>query len=154
MSTPSSIEHLERSGATATRRISRPASASLPQDKWGRRTTYSLVSLLRPAGSDLACDPRRSILRANGIAPTTQVFTGSLASATTNQRRQDLSFALVGIRNTLTVAGSQTRAVRIDPLSTAVDDFANNNLVRPARLEHWPGASHDTRGSAQLDRLS
>jgi uncharacterized protein (PEP-CTERM system associated) len=69
-------------------------------------------------------------LRANGIAPTARVFSGSLASAPTKQRRQDLSAAYVGIRDTVTVAGSQTRGVRIDPLSTAVDDFANNNIVR------------------------
>ncbi len=73
-------------------------------------------------------------LRANGIAPTAQVFSGSLATAPTRQRRQDLSFAFVGIRDTATVAGSQTRGVRIDPLSTAVDDFANNNLVRQRGL--------------------
>jgi uncharacterized protein (PEP-CTERM system associated) len=69
-------------------------------------------------------------LRANGIAPTANVFSGSLASAATNQRRQELSLALVGIRDTVTVAGSQTRGVRIDPVSIAIDDFANNNLVR------------------------
>jgi uncharacterized protein (PEP-CTERM system associated) len=69
-------------------------------------------------------------LRANGIAPSTQVFAGSLAAAATRQRRQELSFALLGIRDTVTVAGFQTRGVRIDPISTAVDDFANNNLVR------------------------
>jgi len=69
-------------------------------------------------------------LRANGIAPTAQVYSGSLAAAATLQRRQDLSVGFLGIRDTITVLGSQTRGKRVDPLSTAVDDFANNNLVR------------------------
>ena len=34
----------------------------------------------------------------------------------------------------MTFAASQTRGTRIDPLSTAVDDFANNNLVRQRGL--------------------
>jgi len=73
-------------------------------------------------------------LRVNGIDPTTQLFPGSLAQAPTRQRRQELSFALLGIRDTITFAASQTRGVRVDPLSTAVDDFANNNLVRQRGL--------------------
>jgi uncharacterized protein (PEP-CTERM system associated) len=73
-------------------------------------------------------------LQANGIAPTAQVFSGSLAAAPTRQRRQNLSFAFVGLRDTATISGSQTRGISIDPLSTAVDDFANNNLVRQRGL--------------------
>jgi uncharacterized protein (PEP-CTERM system associated) len=73
-------------------------------------------------------------LRVHGIAPTAQLFSGSLAEAPTSERRQEFSFALLGIRDTITFAGSQTRGTRIDPLSTAVDDFANNNLVRQRGL--------------------
>jgi uncharacterized protein (PEP-CTERM system associated) len=68
-------------------------------------------------------------LRTNGIAPTAQVFSGSLAESPVRQRRQDLSFALLGIRDTITFSVSQTRAMRIDPVSTAADDFSNNNQV-------------------------
>jgi uncharacterized protein (PEP-CTERM system associated) len=71
-----------------------------------------------------------AFLLANGIAPTTQVFTGSLASAVTRQRRQELSFALLGIRDTVTVSASQTQALRLDNTVVVADDFANGNLVR------------------------
>jgi len=82
----------------------------------------------------LRADLVDQFLRTRGIAPTAQVFPGSLAQSPTRERRQDISFALLGIRDTITVAGSQTRGIRVDPLSTAVDDFANNNLVRQRGL--------------------
>jgi uncharacterized protein (PEP-CTERM system associated) len=73
-------------------------------------------------------------LRVRGIDPTAQLFSGSLATSPTRERRQNLSFALLGVRDTITFSASQTRGIRIDPLSTAIDDFANDNLVRQRGL--------------------
>lgn len=69
-------------------------------------------------------------LQTNGIQPTAQVFTGSQASAVTLQRQQQLSFAWLGIRDTLTFVAIQSEARRIDTVSAVVDDFANGNRVR------------------------
>lgn len=69
-------------------------------------------------------------LQANGIPPSTKVFTGSQASAATLQRQQTLSFALLGIRDTLTFSASQREGRRLDTVVVAADDFANGNLVR------------------------
>jgi uncharacterized protein (PEP-CTERM system associated) len=71
-----------------------------------------------------------SFLTANGIAPATQVFAGSLASAATVQRRQELSFALLGVRDTVTFIASQTDGRRIDRVVAVVDDFADGNVLR------------------------
>jgi uncharacterized protein (PEP-CTERM system associated) len=91
-------------------------------------------------------------LRSNGIAPTAQVYSGSLATAPTEQRRQDLAFAFLGVRDTITVVGSQTRGRRIDPLSTTVDDFANNNLVRQRGVSL--GLSHRMTPLAALNLVT
>jgi uncharacterized protein (PEP-CTERM system associated) len=71
-----------------------------------------------------------AFLRANGIAPTTQVLTGSLASAPTRQLRRELSFSLLGIRDTVVVGVSQIEGLRLDNTVTIPDDFANGNLVK------------------------
>jgi len=67
----------------------------------------------------------------NGISPNASVFARTLASSVTLQRRRDLSFALLGVRDTLTFVGSQSEGRRLtDRLSDPNDDFANNNTVR------------------------
>jgi len=71
-----------------------------------------------------------NFLQANGIAPTTPVFGGSLASAVMLQRRQELSFALLGIRDTVTFTASQSDARRLDTVVVVADDFANGNNLR------------------------
>jgi uncharacterized protein (PEP-CTERM system associated) len=69
-------------------------------------------------------------LQANGISPTTHIVTGSLASAPTVQRTQELSFAWTGLRDTLTVGATKSEARRLDTVAAVTDDFANGNLVR------------------------
>ena len=58
----------------------------------------------------------------------------------------------MGIRDTITVTGSQTRGKRIDPLSTTVDDFANNNLVRQRGVSL--GLSHRMTPLAALNLVT
>jgi uncharacterized protein (PEP-CTERM system associated) len=71
-----------------------------------------------------------ALLRSRGIAPNTVVLGGSLASAALVQRSQDLSFAWIGLRDTLTVMLSQGRGERADRVVVVTDDFANGNIVR------------------------
>jgi uncharacterized protein (PEP-CTERM system associated) len=71
-----------------------------------------------------------NFLRSNGIAPNTVVLGGSIASAALVQRRQDLSFAWAGLRDTLTVLASRSRGERADRVVVVTDDFANGNIVR------------------------
>jgi uncharacterized protein (PEP-CTERM system associated) len=90
-------------------------------------------------------------LRINGIAPTTQVFTGSLASAPTRERRQELSFALLGVRDTVTFGATQTRGLRLDNTAAIADDFVNGNLVKQRGV--GIGASHRLTPTAALNLL-
>ncbi|MDE2629107.1 MAG: TIGR03016 family PEP-CTERM system-associated outer membrane protein [Burkholderiales bacterium] len=71
-----------------------------------------------------------NFLLANGIAPTAQLFGGSLTSAVMLQRRQDLSFAMLGVRDTVTFTASQSDARRLDSVVSVTDDFSNGNNVR------------------------
>jgi uncharacterized protein (PEP-CTERM system associated) len=71
-----------------------------------------------------------TFLRNNGIAPNTVVLGGTSASATLVQRRQDLSFAWIGLRDTLTLVLSQSQGERAQQSLSAIDDFANGNQVR------------------------
>ncbi len=67
----------------------------------------------------------RSFLERNGVAPDTRLGGGGfLTGAVSIQRRQELSFALNGVRTTGTVSVFQTTSERADPLSGADDDLA------------------------------
>ena len=77
-------------------------------------------------------------LRAAGIPPSAVLPTGSLTSAVTLQRQQELSFALLGLRDTVTFAASQSEARRLDSVVAVSDDFANSNQVRQRALSvNW-----------------
>lgn len=93
-----------------------------------------------------------AFLQANGIAPSAQAFTGSLASAVTRQRRQQFSFALVGIRDTATFGASQTQGLRVDSGATVADDFANGNQVRSRGVS--VGVAHRLTPSTALNVLA
>jgi len=81
-----------------------------------------------------------SYLQKNGISATTQ-SSSFLTAAVTLERRQNLSFALLGVRDTVLFSASQTRSQRIDTLSTGVDDFNNSNVVR----QQWFNVNYSHR---------
>lgn len=67
----------------------------------------------------------RAFLERNGVAPDTRLGGGGfLTGAVSIQRRQELSFALSGVRTSGTVAVYQTTSERGDTLSGADDDLA------------------------------
>ena len=66
----------------------------------------------------------RSYLQTNGINPNAVVVGGFLASAATLQRTQSLSFAVVGVRNTVTLQASNSRSKRADQVTTVLDDLS------------------------------
>jgi uncharacterized protein (PEP-CTERM system associated) len=71
-----------------------------------------------------------SFLQANGIDPNTAVTTSFATSAVSVLRRQNLSFSLLGIRDTVTFIATRSESSRLDTLSTAVDDLSNGSVVR------------------------
>lgn len=68
-------------------------------------------------------------LQSYGMAPDLATSTGFSASSLSLQRRQQLSFALLGVRDTVTVLASQSKSGRFDTLSTAIDDFTTASDV-------------------------
>ena len=68
-------------------------------------------------------------LRNNGIDPNAPVLGNFLTSAVTLQRRQDLSFALLGVRDTVTFLFSRSSSNRLDTVSSSIDNLSNANTV-------------------------
>lgn len=67
----------------------------------------------------------RSFLERNGVPPDTLIGGGGfLTSAASVQRRQELSFALTGVRTSLLASAYVTDNSRIDAASSGVDDLA------------------------------
>lgn len=71
-----------------------------------------------------------AFLRANGINPNATVISSFLTSAVSVLHRQDLSFALLGVRDTVTFIATQSESNRLDTVSTGVDDFTMSTLLR------------------------
>ena len=68
-------------------------------------------------------------LQSNGISPNTPVISSFLTSAVSLQRRQDLSFALLGVRDTITLVATRTESSRLDTFSGGFD-LINSSLIR------------------------
>lgn len=66
----------------------------------------------------------------NATLPQDPFTFGFLTSTLSLQRRQELSFALLGVRDTVTFAATRSLSTRLDTVSTAVDDFNASALVR------------------------
>lgn len=75
-------------------------------------------------------------LQTYGISPRAAMNTGFVASSLTLQRRQQLSFAILGKRDTITFISWQSESNRLDALTKAVDDFTTSPNVRQ---QGWSG---------------
>ena len=69
-------------------------------------------------------------LQSNGISPDALVLSSALTSALSLQRRQDLSLALLGVRDTITFLASQSESRRLDTMSSGVDDLSTSSVLR------------------------
>lgn len=97
----------------------------------------------------------RNYLQNNGINPNAVVIGGFLASAATLQRLQSASFAIVGVRNTITLQASKSRSERADKVVTVIDDLSGVREVNQRGLSlDWayrltPVSSISVTGSYQ-----
>ncbi len=71
-----------------------------------------------------------AFLQTNGINPAGPVLSNFQASGLTLQRRQNLSFSLLGVRDTITVIATRSESSRLDSFSTFIDDFSNTAVIR------------------------
>jgi uncharacterized protein (PEP-CTERM system associated) len=68
-------------------------------------------------------------LQTYGIPPGAAVTTGFSASSLSMQHQQQLSFALLGVRDTVTFMATQTDSNLFDGLTTAVDNFSTSSSI-------------------------
>lgn len=93
-------------------------------------------NLLFSQFSSIEADPIKraqlvdSYLQTNGINPNSTSINGYLTSGTSLQRAQTFSFALLGIRDTITFTAARSvgNSVGVSVLTT--DDFSNSSLIR------------------------
>ena len=68
-------------------------------------------------------------IQINNLNPNTRVLTPFLTSAQSLTRKQELLFALLGLRSTVTFIADKSRSQRLDTLSVAVDDFSTETSI-------------------------
>lgn len=79
---------------------------------------------------DVTATPNQTGFLINTETPVPSVITSFLTSAATLQRRQDLSFALLGVRDTITFTATRSNNSRLDTLSLGQDDFNTATAVK------------------------
>ena len=71
-----------------------------------------------------------AFLQTNGLNPNTNVVGSFASSSLLLQRSQALTFALLGIRDTITFSFNRNNSQSLTTLGSGNDDFANNNAIR------------------------
>lgn len=109
------------------------------ENQLGRVNAGPLYDLLFNQFASIESDPTRraqlvqGFLLANGLNGNTNVNVGFLTSGVSLNRRQDLSFTLLGRRDTLTVLAiksSSSRLLQVPAGLAGLDDLATSSKVR------------------------
>lgn len=79
---------------------------------------------------DVTATPGQAGFLINPANPLPTAITSFLTSAATLQRRQDLSFSLLGVRDTITFTATRSNNSRLDTLSLGQDDFNTATAVK------------------------
>lgn len=121
-------------------RFSDTTSVAAPSAQNGLTSLGSAFDIYFSQFASVEPDPvKRAVLvsnflLANGINPGSPIISNFATSAASLQRRQDLSFSLFGIRDTITFIATRGESSRLDTITTAVDDLSNSALIRQAGL--------------------
>ena len=84
-----------------------------------------------PAVKDSAvANAVNAVLAQSGVSPNTQVTSSFLSARATVQRRQDLTLATFGARNSITVVLNRTESQSVLAAQSSNDDFSQISLVR------------------------
>lgn len=94
---------------------------------------YSQFSTIEP-NPDARAQLVNSYLQSNNISPNSQVLTPFLISGQTITRQQDIIFALLGSRSTVSFIASQTSSQRLDSLSNSIDDYSSESSIEQRGL--------------------
>ncbi len=108
---------------------------SVTPNQTGIASLGSVYSILFNQFASFESDPVaraqlvNAFLQANGVNPNAILVSSFLTSAVTLQRRQDLSFTLRGVRDTIIFLATRSESTRLDMVTTAIDDFSSSSLV-------------------------
>lgn len=111
-------------------------NVNVSPEQFGRATVGTLYDLLFFQFESIEPDPDRrallveSYLLANGLNGLTPLEIGFQSSGATLQRRQDLSFTLIGLRETLSLLATQSRSTSLFNTSSGLGDLSNSTFVR------------------------
>ena len=84
-----------------------------------------------PAVKDAAvASAVNAVLAQNGVSPNTQVTSSFLSARATVQRRQDLTLATFGARNSITVVLNRTESQSVLAAQASNDDFSQTTMVK------------------------
>ncbi len=106
----------------------------------GANASRTVFDLLFAQFASLVPDPIQreavvdTFLLRSGLTRTTLASGGFLTAAPSVQRRQEVSFALLGVRSTVIFSAYRNDARRLDPLAIVADDLASGNLLRQVGL--------------------
>lgn len=126
------FEHRMRRSAI---RFSSSRDVTTDAERFSSRSFGTTFDLFFLQFASIEPDPVRreqlvnNFLRANGISPTAVVVGGFLSSGVTLDRRQELSFTLLGVRDTVTFLASQSDSSRLDTVVQAEDDFSDSSFI-------------------------
>ncbi len=101
----------------------------------GMTTLGSLSDLLFSQFTALEADPIKRgelvnrFMQDNGLSADAQVISNFLAANVSLQRRQEASFALLGVRDTITFVMNRGTNSSLGTFTTAFDDLTNNTVV-------------------------
>ncbi len=128
-----SFEH--RTALTAWR-FTDNKDVSASQNQLGLGSLGPLYDLIFSQFASIEPDPIKraqlvqSFLQTNGLNGATNVNVGFLTSGVSLLRRQDLSFTLLGVRDTISLIATQSRTSRLLEIPTTVDDLGNSSFVQ------------------------
>ena len=96
----------------------------------------SLYDLWFDQFASIEADPVRraelvnTFLQAHNLSPNAAAINGFLSSSASDQRRRDLSFAINGARNTLTLTATQSESKQLGQSTGINDPFADTSSIR------------------------
>lgn len=136
-------------------------NANVTPTQLGRAQLGALYDLLFFQFESIEPDPVRrallveSFLLANGLDGRTVVDVGFSSSGAMLQRRQDVSFSLIGLRDTITLLGTRTNSSSLFNTTTGNGDLANSAFVRQQSysLNYARRLSPDTSVNLLVSRL-
>jgi uncharacterized protein (PEP-CTERM system associated) len=109
--------------------------ASDASNNFGNGSQRTVFDLLFQVFASVAPDPVQraalvdAFLQNNGLTRTTLAQGGFLTSNITVQSRQDLSFALLGVRSTIMISAYRNDARLLNPASSAAGDLAGGSSL-------------------------